>query len=151
MHKLKQFELPLYNINFQEYSNCRITIYENDRERLILEFEHKLLDKQKFQANDFFDCLCDLRLFLEKERYFILCNGARVDCYPSPMARDMGMGLKVYQMKMGQKAQRTTDLLKTFDRAEISQIGTVEEQRTYFEKWLVSLGWKKEWLNRRKN
>ena len=50
------------------------------------------------------------------------------------MAREMGRGLKVYQLKLGQIANRN-DLVKTFDIAQFSQVGTVEEQRLYLQCW----------------
>ena len=134
MQKLNQFELPLYNIKYKKTSNCTIAIYESNRRIKILEFEYNFLEKQQFQASDFFNCLCELRLVLEKHGYLILCNGARVDCYPSGMAREMGRGLKVYQLKLGQIANRN-DLFKTFDIAQFSQVGTVEEQRLYLQCW----------------
>lgn len=143
MNNFKQFELPLYNIKSKKYSICQISIHKNDRGRLILDFEHDLLEKQQTQSSDFFACLCELRLVLEKYGYLILCNGARVDCYPSGMGINMGLGLQVYQLKLGEKANRH-DLVKTFNIAEVSQVGTVEEQRTYFEKFLESHGWSKE-------
>jgi hypothetical protein len=37
-----------------------------------------------------------IRLQLEPLGWFPLCNGARLDCYPSAMARDMGAGRAVY-------------------------------------------------------
>jgi len=48
-------------------------------------------------APDLFAALQDLRKkTLEPLGSIPLCNGARVDCYPSGMARDMGGGQVVY-------------------------------------------------------
>ena len=35
-----------------------------------------------------------------------LCNGARVDCYPSGMARDMGGARSIYVLTIGQAGPR---------------------------------------------
>src|SRR5215469_6592337 len=45
---------------------------------------------------DLFAALQQLRRTLEPLGWVPLCNGARVDCYPSGMARDMGGGMDVY-------------------------------------------------------
>src|SRR5215831_6769220 len=47
-------------------------------------------------GRDLFAALQQLRLQLEPLGWIPLCNGARVDCYPSGMARDMGGGASVY-------------------------------------------------------
>lgn len=93
-----------------------------------------------FENSDCFECLIDLRHIVEKEGAKVLCNGARRDTYPSGMARDMSNGMVVYQMRHGQHG-RTEDVVHTFDPAPAEQIATVDEQRAFFEAWLVSLGW----------
>jgi len=42
-------------------------------------------------GRDFFDALQQLRLQLEPLGWYPVCNGARIDCYPSGMASDMGV------------------------------------------------------------
>ena len=89
------------------------------------------------EASDLFECLVKIRSNLEEERAKVLCNGARLDAYPSRMAREMGGGKKVYLMKMGEKA-RPEDLVNTFDEAPIEKIGSVADQQDYFLRWLQS-------------
>ncbi len=83
---------------------------------------------------DVFDALQQLRLRLEPLGWYPLCNGARVDCYPSGMARDMGGARAVYVLIIG-KAGRPP-LVGTFEPAPRDKVGTVAEQDAYFKKWL---------------
>jgi hypothetical protein len=90
------------------------------------------------EAGDLFDCLVKIRMDLEMDGAKILCNGARLDAYPSPMARDMGGGRKVYLMRMGEVAQHE-DLVGTFDEAPVEKIGSVADQRSFYLSWLKSV------------
>lgn len=90
-------------------------------------------------ADDLFEALSLIRLEAEKHGYFILCNGARTDAYPSRMSRQMGEGGKLYVFKSGMPAQRE-DLVNIFGPAEFQQVGTVAAQRVAYDAWLRSLG-----------
>ena len=96
-------------------------------------------EKLQIQANDYFECLIKLREIFEKRGWLILCNGSRYDVYPSSMSRDMGKGIKAYQMKLGKKV-RMEDLVNIFEEAKIDKIGTIEEQKAFYNKWLKSFG-----------
>lgn len=89
-------------------------------------------------ADDLFEALSLIRLEAEKYGYFILCNGARTDAYPSRMSRQMGQGGKLYLFRNGMPAQRE-DLVNIFEPTEFQQVGTVAEQRVAYEAWLRSL------------
>ena len=106
---------------------CRMT-FRSDRRNLT------------FENSDFFECLIELCQALEKEEAKALCHGARKDTYPSGMARDMSNGMVAYQLELGRHG-RTEDVVHIFDPAPAELIGTVREQRDFFEAWLVSLGW----------
>ncbi|WP_216080956.1 hypothetical protein, partial [Shigella sp. FC1967] len=54
----------------------------------------------EFSATDYFACLDAIRNQLTDVIFH--CHGARIDTYPSGMSRDMGSGMAVYCMKMGQ-------------------------------------------------
>ena len=94
---------------------------------------------KRFKGNDLFDCLCELRKTFQRNSWFILCNGVRIDSYPSGMSRDMGGAKKVYINKLGLRPERI-DLVKIFDEAPLDNIGTVDEQIAYHKLWLESLG-----------
>jgi hypothetical protein len=90
-------------------------------------------------ADDLFEALNLIRLEAEKHDYFILCNGARIDAYPSRMSRQMGEGSKVYLFKTGTPAL-SKDLVNIFESTEFQHVGTVHAQRVAYDAWLRSLG-----------
>jgi len=85
---------------------------------------------------DLFDTLQQLRLSLEPLGWTPLCNGARVDCYPSRMARDMGGGTMVYVLNHRPHWWRRLRLVGTFDRASKEFVGSVADQDAYFERFI---------------
>jgi len=103
----------------------------------VLEVEEVDGHRRRAEASDLFECLVRIRSDLEGDGAKVLCNGARLDAYPSRMAREMGGGKKVYLMRMGEQA-RPEDLVNTFDEAPIEKIGSVVDQREYFVRWLQS-------------
>jgi hypothetical protein len=87
------------------------------------------------RGRDLFDALQQLRLQLEPLGWIPLCNGARVDCYPSGMARDMGGGQKVYIL--GSEPGRPP-LVETLEPAPREMVGTVADQDAHYERWLTT-------------
>jgi hypothetical protein len=85
-------------------------------------------------GRDLFDALQQLRLQLEPLGWFPLCNGSRIDCYPSGMARDMGGASSLYELGIG-KADRFP-LVGLFEPAPPDKVGTVTEQDAYFGRWI---------------
>lgn len=96
-------------------------------------------DDRVYVAEDLFECLRKARLDLEAIGAQIICQGARVDVYPSPMCRDMGFGRLAYVMKMGEKAT-SDDLVHVMDSASPSDVGTVAAQDAYYRRWIQSIG-----------
>jgi hypothetical protein len=91
-----------------------------------------------YDAGDVFAALQSMREELEAQGVKLLCAGARKDVWPSGMSRDMGGGFKAYVMRFGETA-KIKDLVDIFDYSDPSLVGTVQEQRDYFEAWLESL------------
>jgi hypothetical protein len=85
-------------------------------------------------APDMFEALVRLRRQLEPDGLAVAVQGARRDCYPSGMARDMGGGMRVYVMRPGLPA-RLEDLVETLDDASPDQIATIDEQQAFAEAW----------------
>jgi hypothetical protein len=85
-------------------------------------------------GRDLFDGLQQIRRRLEPQGWYPLCNGARIDCYPSGMSRDMGGARAVYELTIG-KAGRFP-LVGLFERAPPEKVGTVAEQDSYYQRWL---------------
>lgn len=133
----QQVTLELMGVKTQlgRASECQLD-YENTFPCTI-KFESPDLGHHSFHAKDLFECLCELRRFLEARDWRILCNGARLDAYPSAMSRQMGGGARLYPLRMGEHPKRN-EILKIFDKTQIDKVGTVDEQRAYYEKWVGS-------------
>lgn len=91
---------------------------------------------QTFSGTDLFDALVALRRRLEAIGCRLLCAGARRDVYPSGMARAMGGARKAYIFELGRSAR---DLVDIFAEAKPAQVGTVDEQEQFRQKWAASL------------
>lgn len=89
-----------------------------------------------FNGSDSFNSLNLLNKHLEEHGSKLLCNGARIDVYPSGMSRNMGGGVQAYITKLGEHAD---DLVNIFDYAEPKLVGTVEAQELFHQKWLGSI------------
>ena len=85
-------------------------------------------------GHDFFHALQQLRLQLEPLGWYPLCNGARIDCYPSGMARDMGAGRAVYVLS---QTLNKLPMVQTFGPADRDKVTTVEKQNANFQRWLA--------------
>ena len=115
---------------------CRI-IYSAGAE-MTLTANSSVFGELSFTGTNLFDALIKLRLHLEKIGYFLLCNAARKDTYPSRAIKQMGGGFKVYVLRSGQQAS-PADLVDALGPANLDQIATVDEQRASYERWLRSL------------
>lgn len=113
------------------------TIVEHDADDLC-KLECSYRGKQAAaSAADFFEALCLVRLQLEKEGLRLFCYGSSLNVYPSPMARDMGVGLKAYKMSHGRHASMA-DLVDIFSEGPDVIPASVAQQREFFEHWVAS-------------
>ncbi|BCJ66253.1 hypothetical protein GCM10009779_65810 [Polymorphospora rubra] len=71
---------------------------------------------------------------LEHGGWVIAVQGARVDSHPSGMVRDMLGARRVYILQKGRHVARE-HLVDIFAEAEVSQIGTVDEQVEFYRLW----------------
>ena len=115
---------------------CSVQIVQGPEWKLIF-FGVGLVGRE-LSNGDLFDELMSLRLELEQHGVQLLCAGARSDVFPSGMSRDMGGGRKAYITKLGCPACRT-DLVDIFDFSDAMSIGSVSDQRTFHQKWIMSL------------
>lgn len=122
--------------NLENKRECFIHI--PDMEPWHIEFEDSELGVIKFQGSDLFACLSNLRLYLEKKNFLLLCNGARIDVYPSSMTREMSAGRLAYVIKLGQTASRD-DIVDIFETTSKENIGTVKQQKEYHTRWADSI------------
>jgi hypothetical protein len=82
-----------------------------------------------------------LRRELELLNVKLMCNGARLDVYPSSA---LIIGVKAYQLEFGKPATKDS-LCNIFDPIDnVDKVATVDEQRAYWLKWLndAKLRWK---------
>jgi hypothetical protein len=103
--------------------------------RLVLTYQ---AEESLATSTDFFAALDEIRIQLELRHIFPLVNGVGLGRYPSGMARDMGSGLSIYRLRLGERAT-TGDLLKTFEADDLVEPATVKDQRAYYDRWLESL------------
>jgi hypothetical protein len=100
------------------------------------------------EASDFFEALGQIRTQLEVKGLRPVCYGASRNVYPSGMARGMGLGLKAYRTRLGERALRS-DLVGIFETGPDVEPVTVEEQTAFHDQWLASLGFGKNPAGRR--
>ena len=117
--------------------NCQISF--TSEEPWLITFNSLTIDAQKFTGNDLFECLRGLRQYLELQGSLLLCNGARIDIYPSGISRETTGGRKAYILTIGQRTSKS-DLVDIFDQTESTRIGSVRDQEIYYQGWLKSLG-----------
>ncbi len=97
-------------------------------------------DDREYSAaeEDYFAALCIIREQIEDIGMRPKCYGAHVAAYPSGMSRNMGQGLKIYKLTLGQRG-RMDDLVHIFDVGDDVVPATVVDQQAYFERWCRSL------------
>lgn len=69
------------------------------------------------EGNDLFEALQIARNEASKVGLTLLCNGARLNVYPSPMMRSMGGAAMAYTLTLGEQAQRK-NIVCIFDNTE---------------------------------
>jgi hypothetical protein len=127
-------QVDLWHKTSDAVSGGLITSHWDGREAVLLLTAPDLDITLEIRGRDIFDALQQLRLKLEPIGWYPLCNGARVDCYPSGMARDMGGAQAVYVLTIGKSGK--PPLVGTLEPAARDNVGTVTEQDAYFRRWL---------------
>ena len=89
------------------------------------------------EGRDLFEALQKVRNEASKFGLTLLCNGARLNVYPSPMMRSMGGAAMAYTLTLGEQAQRK-NIVCIFDNTE-EPISTPKEQDEFYQRWLKSL------------
>lgn len=124
--------------NAGQTESCKL-YYDMELDPCVLEFDSKSLGRSRYLDRDIFECVVQLRLFLESKGYLLLCNASRIDCYPSGMSRSMSKGRVLNILRIGEHSGKM-DTARIFDYAAPKQVATVEGQREFFERWLISVG-----------
>ena len=125
----------VYLIGGEDDEEALFTLYEYASTcRLSCNYRGKQIEAA---ATDFFDALCKIRTQLWEERLIPFCYGASLNVYPSGMGRDMGRGLKAYQMTKGKHAT-IADLVDIFAEGPDVIPATIETQKEFWEEWLAA-------------
>ena len=82
------------------------------------------------EGHDYFKCLTNLRIELEKQNYYLLCNGARKDISCGGMLRESSDGCGAYIIRVGEYCHLDEDLY-IFDYAEPDLVVSVREQEEF--------------------
>jgi hypothetical protein len=88
-------------------------------------------------STDFFAALGEARQRFERDGHRLLCYGASRNVWASGMARDMALGLKVYQLTLGKPGGDVQRNI--FDTGPDVVPSTVAEQEGFYEEWIESL------------
>lgn len=89
-------------------------------------------------ADDLFSALQQIRSALGSQDWLIGVQGARKDAYPSGMLRDTVGARRVYILYFGKDMDRN-DLVDIFAEADVSLLGTVDQQVEYYRNWRLSV------------
>lgn len=135
MKQSSEIKLDLVD-NKGDHRTCTLKISEE--EPWSIKIESTEFEERNFQGDDLFDCLMKLREYLDEKNYLLLCNGARIDVYPSGMSRDMSDGRLAYIAKIGMSPSRD-DLVDIFEPTSQEHVGTVEQQKEYRARWVNSI------------
>jgi hypothetical protein len=117
-----------------------LLLYEeapDDEDMVLIEI---IIDGEKFisKSENYFSALQALRIIIEKKNIQIMCNGAAINVYASPMQMSMGSGRKAYKLFMGQQA-KNSDVVDVFDCYEEMEFVNTEEQVKYYTNWIESI------------
>ncbi|WP_342512332.1 hypothetical protein MKY34_17155 [Sporosarcina sp. FSL K6-1522] len=117
-----------------------LKLYEEspDDEDVVL-IELSILDDTiSCEHENFFQALQSLRQQLEDKRLQVMCNVAALNVYPSPMQLAMGSGRLAYKLEFGKPAL-TANLVDIFGFDDSLKFVKIEEQLSYYSKWVKSL------------
>ena len=129
-------QVDVWNANSGLTCGALITIRWDGRDAFLSLDAPELELSAEAHGRDLFDSLQQLRRQLEPLGWYPLCNGARVDCYPSGMAREMGGARAVYELTIGEAGR--PPLLGLFEPAPTAKVGTVAEQDAYHQRWIAT-------------
>lgn len=101
-------------------ADCKVTI--------------EIINEKKWEAiaSDAFSALREIRKTTEPLGIKFLIQGSRPNCWPSGMSASMSYGLKIYERSL---TDRQTTLVETFNEAPEAQIGSLQDQDQFNEKW----------------
>lgn len=88
------------------------------------------------EGNDYFSSFVELRRITSYIKF--LCKGAKLNVYPSNMARQVSQGMVAYELTLGKQATRD-NIVHIFDFEDENISNTPDEQIEFYKKWVNSL------------
>ncbi len=134
----KELEEIVISITSDRDEIVEARLYVNPKNAGVLYFESEFFDFKEFSADDLFGCMAKFRDWLDNYSFQPLCNGARLDVFPSAMSRQMSDGRLAYRHKLNCQCSRA-DLVDIFQPAPPEMLATTAEQKEFHEKWMKSL------------
>lgn len=111
-------------------------VVECDRQNRSLTLISKDGSREKYTADDIYECLGLLRADFPDTRF--MCKGARLNVHPSRMSSQMSAGLVAYELHLG-KPSEDGDVVNIFDYEETDITNDIQQQRDFYIKWVSSL------------
>ena len=115
-----------------------IIVLTRDCPNCALLFTSSVTQDIKVKGHDYFQCLINLRIELEKLNYYPLCNGARKNISCGGMLREASEGRLAYLVRLEEYCHLDEDI-EVFDYAEPDLVVSVSEQEAFKELHLKSL------------
>jgi hypothetical protein len=115
---------------------CNRTIHEGeiilnkDNLNCSILFTSSISQDIEVKGHDYFACLINLRIELEKLNYYPLCNGARRDISCGGMLRESSEGRLAYIIRLGEYCDLDEDV-EVFEYAEPDLVVSVSEQEKF--------------------
>jgi hypothetical protein len=106
-----------------------IVLKENSLNYSLL-FTSSVSQDIEVNGHDYFACLINLRIELEKQNYYPLCNGARRDITCGGMQRESSEGGVAYVIRFGEFCD-LDDYVDVFEYAEPNSVVSVSEQEEF--------------------
>ncbi|MCS3836092.1 hypothetical protein HNR03_000672 [Pseudomonas sp. JAI111] len=104
-----------------------------DNENVTIKFTMQNGFCKTYSDSDFYRCFARIRE--DNSDINFLCKGAKVNVHPSSMSSQMSLGLKAYELTLGQTPD-LSDVVYIFDYEENNLTNDPKEQQTYFRKWI---------------
>jgi hypothetical protein len=84
-----------------------------------------------------FLALTKIRLELAKHHLVLICNGAKLNVYPSGAALQ---SIKAYELEMGKPVTKENLVVIFESTDDVDKIVSVDQQKEFYRKWLESVG-----------
>lgn len=127
-----------FKVVLEDGSSFISTLLVGDESPYSVQLKFDTYDSGIIVNKTIYHAMKDLQLLLDQSNIKLLCNAFRLDMRPSGMSISMGGGIKVYKLEMGKQAAELFDIFEPVDNAD--SIVTFEEQKSYYIRWLESLG-----------